>query len=143
MDQGAEPQDEDEGVVVLGRAVSEGEALPLGVSDPISAARAVRRALAAARRHAVDVDAIVVASTDASYDDALRRFARRALGPWGEEVPISIIRPDVPDADALARHAAREVTARMSHRIGIAVGLGSDGTTVALCVGPTGQSRVK
>ncbi len=72
--------------VVLGRAVTHGQVLPLGVDDPVTAARAVRRALAAAGRRATDVSGLVVAATEPIAEDVLAAFARRALGPHGAAV---------------------------------------------------------
>jgi len=124
------------GTVVIGRAVTHGQALPLGIDDPVIAARAVRRALADAGRRAVDVTALVVASPDPIPGDVLAAFARRALGPWGADVPSAVVTA-VGDADELAAVAAAELPAVTSDpvAVGIVVGLAADGTTVALCLG--------
>ena len=132
------------GPVVLGHAVTEGRVPPFGGTDPLPAARAVRRALSDAGRRALDVAALVVASAVAVGEDETARFTRRALGPHGQWVPAAGIVSDEMSADGLARVAAahlatvlyvtpaREPTGPV--RLGIAVGIASDGTTVALCV---------
>ncbi|CAN5617477.1 hypothetical protein BH24CHL9_BH24CHL9_04600 [soil metagenome] len=122
---------------VLGRAVTRGQALPLGVDDPIVAARAVRRALADAGRRAADCEAMAVASPDTLAPGVLARFARRALGPHGDRMPVRGVPVLEPDADILAARAAAELAASgpLHEGVGIAVGLGADGTAVALCLG--------
>lgn len=123
---------------VLGAAVTHGQALPLGVDDPVIAARAVRRALAAASRHASDVSMLAIASPSPVGQDVLARFTRRALGPHGAEVRLmALVAPDEP-ADALADAAARLVddATLAPERVAIVIGLALDGTTVALCLGP-------
>jgi hypothetical protein len=110
--------------------------MPLSLGDPVVAARAVRRALAAAGRRAIDVEAMVVASSGLVPEDVLGTFARRALGPEAQRVAVSGLTHSG-DADALADVAVRDIAAGSSllgRGVGIAVGLGSDGTTVALCV---------
>lgn len=125
-------------LAVLGRAVTEGQTLPLGVDDPVIAARAVRRALADAGRRAVDVTDLIVASPDPITTDVLAGFARRALGTRGADVCVSCLVRAAADAEALAAHAAAGMTEalRLTDGLGLALGLGSDGTTVALCLGP-------
>jgi hypothetical protein len=122
---------------VLGRAVTHGQALPLGRGDPIIASRAVRRALAAAGRRALEVGAMVVATRDVLAADVPASFARRALGPPGERVAVRALRSDEPDAARLADLAAIELSrvGMARDRIVMAVGIGPDGTTVALCLG--------
>ena len=125
------------GWVVLGRAVTKGQVLPLGIDDPVVAARAVRRALAQAQRRAVDVTALAIASPMAVEASALADFARRALGSHGVGIGLSATAPDgTATADSLAESAADHmaVSDLISHGVGIAVGLDADGTTVALCV---------
>jgi hypothetical protein len=140
----------------LGRATTHGQALPLGVDDPVVAARAVRRALAAAGRRAMDVTSLVVASTEPIPSAVLARFTRRALGPHGAVIAVNAHEPGATDAEALAAHAASripapdgadgagepgsgggEAPARVTNRPGVAVvvGLGTDGTVVAVCLG--------
>jgi hypothetical protein len=130
--------------VVLGRAVTEGQVLPFGGADPLPAARAVRRALSDAGRRALDVGALVVASAVAVGADEAARFTRRALGPHGQCVPAADLVSDEMSADALAQVAAAHlatlldaIPARESTgpvRLGIGVGIASDGMTVAFCV---------
>ena len=143
----------------LGRATTHGQALPLGVDDPVVAARAVRRALAAAGRRAMDVTSLVVASTEPIPSAVLARFTRRALGPHGAVIAVNAHEPGATDAEALAAHAASripapdgadgadgagepgsaggEAPAGVTNRPGVAVvvGLGTDGTVVAVCLG--------
>ena len=122
---------------VLGRATTIGQALPLGVDDPVIAARAVRRALAEAGRRAVDVSTLIVATSGPLDAEVLAGFARRALGPHGSSVRSrGLVAAPRADADELAASAAAELSGDLSpDGIGIAVGLGTDGTTVALCLG--------
>jgi hypothetical protein len=123
--------------VVIGRATTRGQALPLGVDDPVIAARAVRRALADARRPAADVSSLVVASTEPIPDHVLAAFARRALGPHASSVRVTgVVAREADGADLVVR-AIDAATAGGSPRAGvlIAVGLGADGTTEARCLG--------
>lgn len=59
---------------------------PLGPGDPLDVARLVRRALAAAGRRAVDVQALSLVADVVPDPAALARFTRRALGPHGAGV---------------------------------------------------------
>jgi hypothetical protein len=123
-------------LVVLGRAVTQGQALPLGVDDPVVAARAVRRALAHAGRRAVEVTDLVLATTETVPSEALAMFVRRALGPHGSSIAMVSLASDAPDAAGLAARAAdlsRGDVAPGSIRI--AVGVDDRGAVVALCVG--------
>lgn len=121
---------------VAGHAVTQGEAVPLGVADPVIAARAVRRSLAQAGRRAVDVEALVVGAPDQLGAEALARFARRALGPHGDGVSAVGIADGDASADALASLAAEHLatTGLPGDGVGIAVGIAADGTAVALCI---------
>jgi hypothetical protein len=125
------PGDAGASLVVLGRGVTRG--FPLGIDDPLVAARAVRRALAAARRRAVDVGLMVVASPTPIADDRLASFARRALGPHGATVTIRSLVADATDAGLLADQATAAAPA-LSGDIVLAIGLGLDGTTEARCL---------
>jgi hypothetical protein len=133
-----------DGWVTLGRGVTHGEALPLGRDDPVIAARAVRRALADAGRRATDVVALVLACPEAVPPDVLRAFARRALGPFGETVPVASVAAEGPAeriADAGAERlaaAGRDAAAGLvapQDGVLVAVAVGADGTTVARCLG--------
>lgn len=121
---------------VVGRAMTHGSTLPLGVEDPIEASRAVRRALADAGRKAADIDRLVVATSSSVSGATLRSFARRALGPAGEGVAImSLVGGG--SADALSGLACTALEFEGTDvRTAIAVGLDADGTTIALCVEP-------
>jgi hypothetical protein len=125
-------------LAIVGRAQTHGQRLPLGVDDPVIAARAVRRALAAASRRAADVSTVVVASSSSMADDALLGFTRRALGPHGSNVHVAAVSAGAPDAEHLADVATAELGALLMAEdhsgVGIAVGLGADGTTVAHCL---------
>ena len=134
------------GFVVVGRAVTQGQTLPLGADDPVVAARAVRRAIAAAHGRAADVGELVIAAAEPIGEDVARAFARRALGPRGDAVPVGCVRADEADhdAEALAQAALRAAMplvpggadtdgAVSAPGLVIAVGLGADGTTVAFC----------
>jgi hypothetical protein len=148
----------------LGRAATRGQALPLGVDDPVIAARAVRRALAAAGRRAMDVTTLVVASPEPIPADVVARFTRRALGPHGAVTQVSFHHPDATDAEALARHGSSripyladsdrddgsrssgaEASLDVSSRSGVAVvvGLGVDGTVEAICLGLPSRPGVR
>ena len=112
-----------------------GQALPIGVDDPVVAARAVRRALADARRRAIDVVGVVVAAPPPLTLHAAQRFARRALGPHGDTVRLDLV---VAEAGGGARLVELAADAARSIEDGdglwVAVGIGCDGTTVALCL---------
>jgi hypothetical protein len=110
----------------------------------------VRRALAQAGRKAVEVDGLCVAAAVAPTAEACRRLARRALGPHGSAVPVLAvaITTDRTEAigghraDAIATGAAAVVEAAAvgdgasveDWALAVCVGLGADGTTVALCL---------
>ncbi len=138
----------------MGRATTAGPVVPASAAvpaastgrddtDPIEPARAVRRALAAARRKAVEVDALCVAAPLAPTAEACRRLARRALGPHGSEIAALGVAVTGDRAEDLARAAvAFMVTASDSEAVpavedwalAVCVGLAADGTTVALCL---------
>lgn len=128
------------GLAREGYAETRGQGLPLGVDDPVIAARAVRRALAQAGRHARDVEMMVVATGHPAAGAALRQFARRSLGPHGTEVTLRhVLPPDGrgDDARRLARLAEAALPRRGSPsdaRVSIAVGVGDDGAVVAVCL---------
>jgi hypothetical protein len=77
-------------------------------------------------------------------EEELARFSRRALGLHGQCVPAAGLVGDEMSADALAQVAAAHLAtlldatpARESTgpvRLGIGVGIASDGMTVAFCV---------
>ena len=122
--------------VVIGRATTVGQALPLGTDDPVIAARAVRRALADGGRRAMDVRALVLAAPPPLTLVQARRFARRALGPAGADVPIIVVDSDESTGEALADAAVAGLTASSPRTGGVAVvvGIGRDARTIALCV---------
>jgi hypothetical protein len=122
----------DSGATVVSRATTAGQALPLGVDDPVIASRAVRRALAEARWHASDVDAMVVATPPPLTLDAVGRFARRALGPHGATVRCEARPAGEEGGERLAGLALRIAPGGAARWM--AVGIGRDGQTVALCV---------
>jgi hypothetical protein len=98
---------------------------PLGPGDPLEVARLVRRALAAARRRAVDVEALALVA-DAEPDPVtLARFARRALGPHG----VSVRCDGAGEADLLHEARVGAVTA-------LAVARAAGGVAVAVALGP-------
>jgi hypothetical protein len=111
--------------------------MPLGSDDPLAAARAVRRALAAAGRRAVEVTDLVVASPEAIDPDTLARFARRALGPHGPSIATISLVSDAQDAEGLAARAAQHPMGKMAPGgVVVAVGIDERGDVVALCLGP-------
>lgn len=115
------------------------QALPLGIDDPIVAARAVRRALAAAGRRATAVTDLVIATAAPIPSAVLASFARRALGPHGSDVRTLGVVSDDPDRGALAAAAVAACSSDIT-RLGdlgvvIALGLAPDGTTEARCLG--------
>jgi hypothetical protein len=123
-------------VAELGRATTYGQAQPLGVDDPVVAARAVRRALAAAGRRAFDVTDLVVAANEPVPSDVLARFARRALGPHGSTVRAIGLVESTSDASGLAELAlAAAASNEAPDGLVIAVGMTHDGTTEARCLG--------
>jgi hypothetical protein len=126
-------------LVELGRAATVGQALPLGSDDPVVAARAVRRALAAAHRRAADVTDLVLASSDPVPGSVVSDFARRALGPHGSTVRTMSVVDDALDAASLAASAA-ETAATFAGRgtgVVVAVGIDAGGGTEARCLGRT------
>jgi hypothetical protein len=126
------------GLVELGRAVTRGQALPLGVDDPVIAARAVRRALASARRQAADVTDLIVAAASPISAAVAAGFARRALGPHGSDVRTLGVVSDDPDPSALADIACAAcediLTSAGAEGVVVVVGLAPDGTTEARCL---------
>jgi hypothetical protein len=98
----------------------------------------VRRALADAGRRAVEVDWLIVAAPVAPAAEACRRFARRALGPHGLNVPVRGLAFGSHAADSLAGAAARSLDKDPAEgwRLAVCVGLGPDGRSVALCLDP-------
>ena len=122
---------------VVGRATTRGQALPLGVDDPVVAARAVRRALADARLRALDVEVVTVVAPPPLTRLAVEGFMRRALGPHAAGVELLFVEADVPDAAGLTDHALGALAPEHGRRgIAVTVGIAGDGTTVALCLGP-------
>jgi hypothetical protein len=128
--------------VELGRARTHGQLLPLGSDDPVIAARAVRRALAAGGHRASDVGRLVVASPDPIEPDALARFARRALGPHGATVGTVALVADAADAPGLASEATRAPGSVGDGALVVAVGLAADGEVVACCLRPARRPDV-
>jgi hypothetical protein len=130
------------GIVTLGRAVTHGQALPLGIDDPVIAARAVRRALADAGRQAADVSVLVLASPLPVDAVTLGRFVRRALGPHGSAERTSGLEIEGVDAEMLAARAGAHVRDDLPPGgIGIAVGLDDGGDVVALCLSRATTAR--
>lgn len=129
--------------------VPAGSAIPaasigLADADPIQPARAVRRALAAAGRKAVEVDVLCVAAPLAPTAEACRRLARRALGPHGSGIAALGVAVAGDHAVDLALAAAAfmeaaddssEASVADGWELAVCVGLAADGTTVALCLG--------
>ena len=136
-------------VVPAGGAVPADAAVPAASissddADPIEPARAVRRALAAAGRKAVEVDALCVAAPLAPTAEACRRLARRALGPHGSGIAVLGVAVTGDHAEDLAMAAAafmeaadtsNEASVAEGWALAVCVGLAVDSTTVALCLG--------
>jgi hypothetical protein len=129
---------------LIGRAETTRGPAPLDDADPIETARAVRRALAAAGRKAVEVDALCVAAPLAPTAEACRRLARRALGPHGSEIAAFGVAVASEHAEDLAMAAAayleaadtsNEVSVAEGWALAVCVGVAADGTSVALCLG--------
>lgn len=127
-----------------GRAETTCGPAPLDDGDPIVAARAVRRALAAAGRKAVEVDVLCVAAPLAPTAETCRRLARRALGPHGDGIAafgVAVIGDHAEDlamaaaAYLEATDASHEASVAGGWALAVCVGLAADGTTVALCLG--------
>jgi len=119
---------------VIGRASTTGGPTSIEAADPIEPARAVRRALADAGCKAFEIDTVVVGAASVIPDPALRRFARRALGPRGDDVVIRQHVSATGGAEALATVALATLSDNPGHgRLWIVVGLAADGSTVALC----------
>lgn len=96
----------------------------------------MRRALADARWKAVAVDRLFVAAPIAPTAEAARRFARRALGPHGAEIPAIGLVIAGEQAESIASGAARAAQRLPAGdwELAVCVGLGPDGTAVALCL---------
>ena len=109
----------------------------------------MRRALAGVGRKAFEVDALVVAAPLVPTAEACRSLARRALGPHGAQVPALGVAVAGDDAEVLAMGAAANLEAAAAMEgaavedweLAVCVGLGPDGTTVALCLSRSGQLR--
>jgi hypothetical protein len=103
----------------------------------------VRRALADAGRKAVEVDHLVVAVPLIPPAADCRVFARRALGPHGADIPVLAVAFAVDDAATLAAQAAGVMQRRSATdwAMAVCVGLGTDGSTVALCLDRSGRHR--
>lgn len=115
----------------------------------------MRRALAVAGRKAVEVDALVVAAPLVPTTEACRSLARRALGPHGAGIPAlgvaaaghhaEAVASDGTEALAMGAAAVLEAAAAMDvmafggWELAVFVGVGRDGTTVALCLSRSGQ----
>jgi hypothetical protein len=123
-------------LVELGRAATDGQVLPLGSDDPVIAARAVRRALAAAHRRAADVTVLVLASSTLVSGSVVSDFARRALGPHGSSIRTMSVVDDASDAAGLAACAAETAATLVGRGTGVvlAVGIDAEGVTEAHCL---------
>jgi hypothetical protein len=107
---------------------------PFGPGDPLEVARLVRRALAAAGRKAFEVTELVAVADVAPDDEALRRFARRALGTRGAAVQARA-------APAVGRdQAARESSAIEQSADGVRDT--PSALVVLVCLGPGGLASV-
>jgi hypothetical protein len=135
---------------LIGRAETTGGPAALDDADPVEAARAVRRALAAAGRKAVEVDALVVAAPLVPTAETCRRLARRALGPHGEGIAAIGVAVAGDRAEDLALAAAAYLGSAATAdgasvaegwALAVCVGRAVDGTTVALCLCRSGQQR--
>jgi hypothetical protein len=117
----------------LGVATGDAAEDPFGPGDPLEVARLVRRSLAAARRRADAVGALVVVTDRTPPPAALARFTRRALGPHGAEVAASsrLVPPEVDHGERVA--SATAFASGASVTIVVVLGPG-DGAT-ALCLG--------
>jgi len=84
----------------------------------------------------VEVDRLVVASPSSLDDEALRSFARRALGPHGETVSVTALARADGRAVRLAMGAVRWACGQpgADWRLAVCLGLGRDGSSVALCL---------
>lgn len=94
----------------------------------------------------MEVGALVKAARVVLDDESVRRFARRALGPHGAVVPVKSLAFEDGSAEAYADRAAEALSAGLIEgwALAVAVGLGDDGSTVALCVersGPQGPGE--
>jgi hypothetical protein len=107
---------------------------PFGPGDPLEVARLVRRVLAAAGRKAFEVTELVAVADVAPDDEALRRFAGRALGPRGEAVALRA-------GPAVGiDQAARESSA--IEQLADGVRDTTSALTVLVCLGPGGLASV-
>ncbi|MEZ4597899.1 MAG: hypothetical protein R3C32_14445 [Chloroflexota bacterium] len=113
---------------------------PFGEDDPVEVARLVRRALAADGHKAVAVSGLVVITDAEPGVDALRRLARRALGPHGGSVPPELVRVPVG-----ASHDERLAVARSRRpadtSVVVVIVLGPRAMATAWCLSGVGSRR--
>lgn len=107
---------------------------PFGPGDPLEVARLVRRSLAAAKRRADAVGALVVVTDRAPAPAALARFARRALGPHGAAV-VSSTRVVAPEVEHAGRVASGQAFASRDASVTVVVVLGPQGRATVLSLG--------
>lgn len=119
---------------VLGRAEGTTDEDPFSPGDPLEVARLVRRALAAAKRRAAEVGALVVVTDRSPPAGTLARFTRRALGPHGAQVRSEgrLVAPDLPHP---GRVATGEALAASGPTLTMVVVLGPDDRATVLCFG--------
>lgn len=121
---------------VIGRACLSGPPDAIYAADPIEPARAIRRALADAGTKAFEVDYVAVGARQEPSHTTCVTLARRALGPRGQVTRTAGTAVDDDDPGRIAASVVQSLTdaSAPAWTLAVAVGVGSDGTIVALCV---------
>ena len=113
---------------------------PFGPGDPLEVARLLRRALATAGRKAVDVTELRVVADAPVDDDALGRFARRALGPHGGSIARSVTQV-AQDRQHEERIDIALETGPDPRTMTMVLVVGPHGVATAMCVAAPGSDR--
>lgn len=105
-----------------------------GESRGLQAARAIRRALADARRKAAELSVVWAFHGEGSSEERVHAVIGLALGPFAAGVEVNVTRASGTAEEALAAAAkrAREAVASGRHQVALAVSVGIGGRNIAL-----------